>query len=367
MSQSFQDPIVIKKLQIKIKSLVSGLTDEKIKICHVCGTHEYTISHWGLRSLLPKNIEVIAGPGCPVCVCPNKDIEECIWLSKNGYILTTFGDMTRVPSNSGSLNSAKAEGGDVRIVYSFLDAIKLAKKNPKSKIVFFAIGFETTSPMVAIELLNQNIPSNLSILSSFRLVPPAMHLLMKQPDFSLDGFIAPGHVSTITGSGIYEPISTKYNVPIVVAGFEPVDVMLGIVSILEQMKKNIAKTENLYTRVVTREGNKIALKAMSNAFETIDAQWRGIGLVADSGYELAEQFKGSNIRCIEEIPESIGDDIPKGCRCADVILGKIYPEECPLFKRKCTLETPVGPCMVGTEGTCAIHAKFGGYFDLEEE
>ncbi len=249
MSQSFQDPHVIKILQTRIRDLASHFSDRKIKICHVCGTHEYTISHWGLRSLLPKNVEVIAGPGCPVCVCPNKDIEQSIWLSKNGFILTTFGDMTRVPSNSGSLISARAEGGDVRVVYSFLDAIKLAKKNQEKKVVFFAIGFETTSPMVAIELINQNIPPNLYILSSYRLVPPAMHLLMEQPDFSLNGFIAPGHVSSITGSGIYESISSKYRVPIVVAGFEPVDVMLGIVSVLEQMKRGIGQTENLYTRV----------------------------------------------------------------------------------------------------------------------
>ncbi|MHA1207242.1 MAG: hydrogenase formation protein HypD, partial [Candidatus Hodarchaeales archaeon] len=249
--KSYQDPDLINKLKIKISDIAAKL-EGKTKICHVCGTHEFTISHWGIRSLLPSNVEVIAGPGCPVCVCPNEDIEQAIWLGKNGYTLATFGDMSRVPSNQGSLLTARAEGASIQIVYSFLDVIKLAKKNPSKKIVFFAIGFETTAPTVAIELLNNKIPSNLSILSSYRLVPPAMYLLLEQPDIQVDGFIAPGHVSAITGSGMYEPISSKHQVPIVIAGFEPADVMFGILETLKQLATNQPHTENLYQRVVTR-------------------------------------------------------------------------------------------------------------------
>ncbi len=364
--KSYQDPDLINKLRSKISDIAEKI-DGKTKICHVCGTHEFTISHWGIRSLLPSNVEVIAGPGCPVCVCPNEDIEQAIWLAKNGYTLATFGDMSRVPSNQGSLLTARAEGASIQIVYSFLDVIKLAKKNPSKKIVFFAIGFETTAPTVAIELLNNNLPSNLSILSSYRLVPPAMYLLLEQPDIQVDGFIAPGHVSAITGSGMYEPISSKHQVPIVIAGFEPADVMFGILETLKQLTTNQPRTENLYQRVVTREGNTKALNAINTAYSIVDAKWRGIGEVPQSGLEIAETYSSYNIRLIEDIPKSKGRDIPKGCRCADVILGKIYPEKCSLFNKICTPENPVGPCMVGTEGTCAIHAKYGGYLSFDDE
>ncbi len=364
--KSYQDPEVVKKLARKITDLATQLGDRKVKICHVCGTHEYTVSHWGIRSLLPSNVEVIAGPGCPVCVCPNSDIEQAIWLAKNGYTLATFGDMSRVPSNQGSLLTARAEGAAIHIVYSFLDVIRLAKKNPTTQYVFFSIGFETTAPMVAIELINNRIPSNVSILSSHRLVPPAMELLLEQPDIQVDGFIAPGHVSAITGYGLYEPVSHKYQIPIVVVGFEPADVMFGILEVLQQLLRNQPRTENLYKRVVTHDGNKKALDAINTAYSVVDSQWRGIGIVKNSGLELAEQYNEFNIRLKEDIPISKGRDIPKGCRCADVILGKIYPRDCGLFNKKCTPENPVGPCMVGTEGTCAIHAKYGGYLSLDE-
>ena len=364
--KSYQDPDLINKLKLKISTIAEQIGD-KIKICHVCGTHEFTISHWGIRSILPSNVEVIAGPGCPVCVCPNEDIEQAIWLAKNGYILTTFGDMSRVPSNKGSLLAARAEGASIQIVYSFLDVLKLARKNPSQKIVFFAIGFETTAPVVAIELLNETLPPNLFILSSHRLVPPAMYLLLEQPDIQVDGFIAPGHVSAVTGSKMYRPISAKYEVPIVIAGFEPADVMFGILEILKQLERKQPHTENLYQRVVTEDGNSRALEAIDTAYKVVDAKWRGIGKVPKSGLELADEFSHHNIREIAEIPESEGRDIPKGCRCADVILGKIYPEKCGLFNTKCTPETPIGPCMVGTEGTCAIHAKYGGYLTFDDE
>ncbi|MHA1215048.1 MAG: hydrogenase formation protein HypD [Candidatus Hodarchaeales archaeon] len=360
MSSSYQDPNIIHSLKEKIHDLSSKI-EKKIRICHVCGTHEYTISHWGIRSLLPDNVEVIAGPGCPVCICPNEDIEQSIWLAKNGYTLATFGDMSRVPSNQGSLLGARAQGADVRIVYSFLDAIKLARQNKKEKFVFFSIGFETTAPIVAIELIKGNIPENLLILSSHRLVPPAMQLLLNEPDIPLSGFIAPGHVSAITGYQIYEPISEEFKVPIVVAGFEPADVMFGILAILKQVIESKAKTENLYSRVVTREGNKTALKAMEKAYSIVDAKWRGIGLIPDSGLEISKEFEQYNIRLQESLPQITNENMPKGCRCADVILGKTYPEKCPLFNNTCTPDNPIGPCMVGNEGTCAIHAKYGGH------
>ena len=365
--KSYQDPEIIKKLNQKILELSKELKNQKIKICHVCGTHEFTISHWGIRSLLPSNVEVIAGPGCPVCVCPNEDIEQAIWLAKNGYTLTTFGDMSRVPSSQGSLLTARASGAAIQIVYSFIDVIKLAKKNPTKNYVFFSIGFETTAPIVAIELMNEKLPSNVSILSSHRLVPPAMDLLMAQPDIQIDGFIAPGHVSTITGSSIYEPISRKNNIPIVVSGFEPVDVMMGIMEIMQQLVQEKPHTKNLYTRAVTSKGNIKAQEAIDTAYQVVDSKWRGIGIVPKSGLEIANQYESVNIRLLEEIPISGEQDIPKGCRCADVILGKIYPAKCALFNTRCTPENPIGPCMVGTEGTCAIHAQYGGYINMADE
>ncbi len=364
MSNSFRDPAIIGDLKTKIDKLAKVLGDRKIRICHVCGTHEYTISHWGIRSLLPDNVELIAGPGCPVCICPTSDIEQSIWLARNNYTLTTFGDMSRVPSNSGSLIKARAEGADVRVVYSFLDSMKLAKKRPQQNFVFFSIGFETTAPIVAIELIRERIPENLFILNSHRLVPPAMNLLLEIPDIPLNGFIAPGHVSAITGYGLYEPISRENKIPIVVAGFEPADVMFSILAILKQITQSRAETENLYSRVVSRNGNTMALSAMAKAYRIIDANWRGIGTVPASGYELKDKYAKFNIRSREKLPIIGGSDTPKGCRCAEIILGKIQPRECPLFNKKCTPENPVGACMVGSEGTCAIHAKFGGYLDL---
>lgn len=363
--KSYKNSEIAKDIVDKINKTTDTIQKDNIRIMHVCGTHEHTISHGGIRSLLHNKIEVISGPGCPVCICPSTDIEHAVWLSKNDYVVATFGDMSRVPSPKGSLLQSKATNGKVETVYSFLDAIKLARNNKNKNIVFFAIGFETTAPMVAIELLNTNLPKNLSVLCTHRLVPPALTFLLNDPEIDIDGFIAPGHVSVITGTGIYKPISDGYNVPCVVAGFEPVDILLGILATVKQIKEGKGKTENIYPRAVTEEGNLAALNAMDQAYDIVDSVWRGIGTIPQSGYELKEEFSDHNIRKITSLPSIEEQQMPKGCRCSEVILGKIMPKECPLFLSKCKPEDPIGPCMVGDEGTCQIHAKFGGQISFK--
>ncbi len=324
---------------------------------HICGTHEDSISKWGIRSLLPDNIRVIAGPGCPVCVCPAEDVGQAIEHAKKGRTIITFGDMLKVPSASlDSLDTVRAAGADIRMVYSARDAVNMAEGEPEKEFIWFGVGFETTIPMTAFEII-KGLPSNLKVLPSYRIVPPAMTLLCEDPDFPLDGFICPGHVSVIIGTTPYEPYAAKYRTPCAIAGFEPVDVMLGVKSILAQLSNDEPIVDNVYTRVVRSEGNPAALAAIKKAFKLVDAKWRGIGVIPQSGYDLADEFAHVRAETISLPP--VSQDFYKGCLCGAVILGKAHPTDCPHFMRRCTTDTPLGPCMVSDEGTCSIVAKFG--------
>ncbi len=313
----------------------------------------------GLRALLPRTLEVKSGPGCPVCVTSPEEIEAVIQLAKQpGITVTTFGDMLRVPSSVGSLADARAMGGNVRVVYSIQDSVRLARQDPSRQYVHFAIGFETTAPATAIELLGDP-PPNFSIVSSHKLIPPAMEHLLNAGEVRIDGFICPGHVSTIIGVEPYLPITSRYSVPQVITGFEPIDVLIAIAMILRQIENGQAKVENEYTRSVRHTGNVKAQEAMKNAFDLCDANWRGIGKIVASGYRLKKQYSAHDAIVRFGLNLDKTYEMPEGCRCGELLRGLIYPEQCPLFGKTCTISHPVGPCMVTREGACYVMARFG--------
>jgi hydrogenase expression/formation protein HypD len=352
-SLRFRDPNLAKRVAQKIKELAPK--EGIVKICHVCGTHEWTITHYGLRSLLPSNIEVIAGPGCPVCILPASEIDEAVMLAQKGIAITCFGDVLRVPGSKMSLLDAKAEGGDVRVVYSVGDAVKMAKKEASKQFAFFAVGFETTSPSTAVEVV-KNPPRNMGFLISHRIIPPAMKLLVGMKDLSLNGFIAPGHVSTIIGLKAYRDLP-KYGIPTIVAGFEPLDILFAVYMILKQLKENKPRLENEYVRAVTWEGNIKAQELMSKVFDVVDGRWRGLGTIPLSSFQLQEEYEAWDSRLKHDVRVEKGVDLQHGCRCHLIVIGKIKPTECPLFMKACTPQKPVGACMVSSEGTCRIWAR----------
>lgn len=330
-----------------------------VKLMHVCGTHEQSIVQYGLRSLLPENVEVIAGPGCPVCITPRRDIDTAVFLAKKGVILATFGDMYGVPSAE-SLSDARSKGADIRIVYSITNAVEIAKKNPGKEVVHFGIGFETTAPTTAVVV--RDAPENFSVLCCHRLIPPALMFLLGLGEIDIQGFIDPGHVSTIIGTRPYEVISEVYKVPQVIAGFEAEDLLMGILMLLKQLKEGRSEVENEYTRVVKEEGNVVAQKMMKEAFEVVDADWRALPRIPESGYEISRKYEECNAR--KKFEDVLSEfvctaDEPKGCRCGEVLRGLVYPEECLLFRKVCKPENPVGPCMVSREGSCNIRYRYG--------
>ena len=351
----FRDPKLTKQVTKHIQKIAP---DYKVKLCHVCGTHEWTVTHFGLRSLLPENVEVIAGPGCPVCILPAAEIDEAIELALKGVTITTFGDVLRVPGSNSSLAEARAKGGDVRIVYSINDAVKMAEQETQKEFVFFAIGFETTAPSTANEVL-KGPPENLSFLVSHRLIPPAMELLLGIGDLHIDGFIAPGHVSTIIGLEPYEVFANAYRMPVVVAGFEPLDVFFAVDLLLQQVKEGAARLENEYDRAVKWEGNPKALKLINRCFDVVDGGWRGLGRLPASAFALRDDFQRWDAREKHGVKIETGKDILPGCQCHLVMIGKIKPNECPMFGEACTPTNPKGACMVSSEGTCRIWIKHG--------
>jgi hydrogenase expression/formation protein HypD len=354
---NYRDPELAKRIGEKIRQLTPK--DKTVKICHVCGTHEWTISHFGIRSLLPQNIEVIAGPGCPVCILPASEVDAAIELAKKGVVVVCFGDVLRVPGSHGSLLDAKADGADVRIVYSTSDAVKMAQNEPQRDFVFFAVGFETTAPSTAIEV-GQKPVGNLSFLIAHRVVPPAMELLAKMPELSLNGFIAPGHVSTIIGVKPYAVFPEKYHLPTVVAGFEPLDLLFAVYMIVKQLSEGKPRLENEYSRAVNWEGNVKAQRLISEVFRVVDGKWRGLGTIPNSTLELKERYVKYDAVRKYNVKLQDGIDSQPGCRCHLVVIGKIKPDACPLFLEACTPQNPVGACMVSMEGTCRVWAKTVG-------
>jgi len=355
MSFYLRDKKISEKIIQDLKKL-----KQNFQIMHVCGTHQDTLVRFGLNHLFQQcNIKILQGPGCPICVTTPREIEECLFLAREGITIATFGDMVRVPGEQESLKSLREQGYDVNIVYGIHDAVKLAHK--KKEVVFMAIGFETTAPSTASILLN-NPPSNFSILNCHRYVPPVLQYIMKQGDIQLDGIIEPGHVSAIIGVHPYEFLSHTYGIPQVVTGFEPVDLLMGVWMIIQQIKRNIARVENEYSRVVKYEGNSKALAIMKKVFTPKDIKWRGFPVIPGSFMALREEFRGYDARIrYEDVLQEISTrelKEPPGCRCGDVLRGIISSHECPLFGTQCTPRTPVGPCMVSQEGSCSIEYRY---------
>jgi hydrogenase expression/formation protein HypD len=352
----FRDPELTRRVADKIKKLAPS--KGTVRICHVCGTHEWTITHYGLRSLLPPSVEVIAGPGCPVCIVPASEIDEAVQLALKGVVVICFGDVLRVPGSKMSLLDARAEGADVRVVYGVGDAVKMARKERTKEFGFFAIGFETTIPSTAVEITSKP-PSNLSFLISHRLIPPAMKMLVEMKDLNLNGFIAPGHVSTIIGLKPYEDFPTLYHMPTVVAGFEPLDLLFSIDMILKQLKEGKPRLENEYVRAVHWEGNVKAQKLMRKVFDVEDGRWRGLGSIPSSKNKLRKEYTVYDAHLKYDVKVEEGVDLQPGCKCHLVVIGKVKPSDCALFMKACTPQKPVGACMVSSEGTCRIWARAG--------
>jgi len=336
--------------------------DVNLKFMHVCGTHQDTLVKHGLDDLLKKcGIEIGQGPGCPVCVTTAKEIEEMLLLAKKGKTVTTFGDMMKVPGEKYSLQSMKAEGCDVRTVYGIEDAVSIAEKNKDKDIVFMAVGFETTAPTTASVLL-RGPPDNFSVLSCHRLIPPALKAILDMGEIKIDGLIEPGHVSTIIGTKPYEFISKKYHIPQVVAGFEPLDLLMGAWMLVEQIEHETAFVQNEYTRAVHEEGNVKAKKVIDEVFEPSDKKWRGFPTIPQSSLDLRGRFDEYNaLKKYEDELKEIKDKEfkePKGCMCGELLRGLLSPQDCPLFGTRCKPESPVGPCMVSIEGSCNIEYRY---------
>jgi hydrogenase expression/formation protein HypD len=323
---------------------------------HVCGSHEWTITHHGVRSLLPENVEVRAGPGCPVCVTPAADIDAAVNLALDGKTILTYGDMSRAKGSIHSLAEARTLGGDVRVVYSVHDAVEIARSRQEKEFVFFAVGFETTTPATAYEIL-EGPPSNLRFLTSYRYVPSAVEAVSRSPDLRVDAFINAGHAATITGMKAYKPCFDECRKSMVFSGFEPLDVLISIAMILEQIRTNEPKMENEYTRSVTWEGNLKAQSTMWKTFDLSEGYWRGVATIPQSSLNLREEFSQLDAREQYGLTaKNTGEGFVKNARCADVIVGKIDPPECPLYMKECTPAGPLGPTMVSSEGTCKIWA-----------
>jgi hydrogenase expression/formation protein HypD len=329
-------------------------------LMEVCGTHTMAIARSGIRDLLPPHIKLLSGPGCPVCVTSQGDIDAVIQLAQDtGITLLTFGDMMRVPGSEMSLQEARSQGADVRVVYSPLDALQIARQNPGREMVFLGIGFETTAPTVGITIEQAYAEgvSNFSVLSLHKVVPPALEVIFSDPDMKLDGLICPGHVSLVIGLQPYRELVEKYKKPCVVTGFETLDILEGLYMLLRQIEAGQAKAEIQYRRVVKPDGNPIARELLSRVFRPVTARWRGLGDIPGSGLALHETYAAFDAARRFDIAE-IEDKPIKGCACGSILTGKISPEQCALFGKSCTPLKPVGPCMVSQEGACAAYYRY---------
>jgi len=338
---------------------------KKARFMEFCGGHTVTILKHGIRQLLPPTIKMLSGPGCPVCVTDNADLDKAIALAQiPGVILTTFGDMLKVPGSRSSLQEAKADGADVRVVYSTMDALQVARENPTKSVVFLGIGFETTAPTIAVSVLQaeQEGIDNYYVLSLHKLCPPAIKVLLDSGEVKLSGLICPGHVSAIIGSKPWEFIASDYGIPCVISGFEPLDVLQCIDMLVTQIENGDSRVEIAYRRGVRPEGNQRALELMNYVFDTCPARWRGIGIVPDSGLKLGKEFERFDAELAFEIEPSPAFE-PKGCLCGDILRGVKTPQDCKLFAKVCTPESPVGPCMVSSEGSCAAYYFYGAGYE----
>lgn len=356
--EDFESPEAARALAGRIAQLARG--QGPIRLMHLCGTHEQSLNQHALRQLLPENLEIVPGPGCPVCVCPVEDIDQAVTLARQpGVTVLTFGDMIRVPGTVESLQQAKKEGARLEVLYSPLDAIGKAQARPEEEFVFFSVGFETTVAGVA-GLAAAKLPKNLTFLMANRYMPPVLRLLMEIHDESLQGFLLPGHAAIITGLEPYRFMETEFKLPCAVAGFEPTDVLYGILGLLEQIEAGRAKVENLYQRAVRDEGNRTAWELIGRVFELGPGIWRGIDRIPGSAFRLKDEYAHLDaLKRHAARPDYAPRAHPPGCQCHRIMLGEKRPTDCGHFRGTCTPNQPLGPCMVSVEGTCYSWFRYG--------
>ena len=362
----YRSPDVARNLYDQIAALVARITDvagsDHFKFMEVCGGHTHTIYRHGIEHVLPSTVELVHGPGCPVCVIPMGRVDDAIAVAETpGVIFTSFGDMMRVPGGNGNLLEAKARGADVRFVYSPLDALRIASETPDRDVVFFAVGFETTAPSTALTLLRARElgVTNFTVFCNHVTIVPPIKAILESPDLRLDGFLGPGHVSTVVGNRPYRFVTEQYRKPLVTAGFEPLDILQAIDMLLAQIREGRCEVENQYTRVVKDEGNPRALAALAEVFELRPHfEWRGLGFISQSALKLRPEFAPFDAELRYSVPGVRVAD-PKACQCGEVLKGVIKPWECKVFGTACTPETPIGTCMVSSEGACAAYYNFG--------
>lgn len=355
-AEEYRDPAIAKSLVHQLTSV----SQTPVRLMEVCGTHTMAIFRHGIRALLPRTITLLSGPGCPVCVTAQGDIDAFVALARRPDVtLATFGDLMRVPGSGSSLQRETAEGADVRVVYSAMDAVQLAAKRPDREVIFLGVGFETTAPTIAAAVISarQMNLKNFSIYCAHKTVPVALKALMDNPSVQIDGFLLPGHVSVIIGLNAYRPFFDQYQTPSVVAGFEPVDVLRGVLELVTMLEKGRPGLGNVYPRAVSAEGNIQAQHVLDKVFEPCDASWRGLGVIPGSGLSIRPEYADFDaVRRFDlevvETPE------PKGCACGEILSGTKTPPECALFRKACTPMNPVGPCMVSSEGTCAAYYRY---------
>ena len=354
---TYRDGEIAEKLAVLLKNQ-KGL--RPVRFMEVCGTHTVSICRHGIRDLMPPEITLTSGPGCPVCVTATADIDAFVKAAEiENSIITTFGDLLRVPGSHSSLQEARAEGADIRTVYSSLDALQIARQNPDRQVIFLGVGFETTTPTVAAAIItaDQENIQNFSVISSNKVMPPALEALLADPAIQIDGLICPGHVSIMIGADAYEPFVSQYNIPCVIAGFEPIDILKAVIMLAGQVKKGTPKVEIAYDRAVNREGNRQAMEVMYKVFEPADPLWRGLTIIPDSGLEIRVEYDRFNARKRFDIAISEAKD-PAGCACGDVLKSIKTPADCKLFGTACIPEHPIGPCMVSGEGSCGAYYKY---------
>jgi len=364
----FRDPVKARALADKLERVTAEIGRAPISLMHVCGSHEQAIAKYGLRSILPKPLDLIMGPGCPVCVTDLPEVDEAVVLAQDGKVVATYGDMVRVPGTAQSLADAQTEGARVEVIYSAAQAVELARQSDED-VVFFSTGFETTAVATAAIVLRGDLPPNFSILSAHKYVPPAMELVAQIPETKVEGFLAAGHAATITGWGIFEPFVERYGIPVVVAGFEPLDILAGLVRLVELIRDNVARVENMYPRCVTHEGNRVAQEQMWRVFRTAGGIWRGIANVPDGNLRLRDEYAHLDARArydidIGRLRPQVPSTLTEACICGAIMSGLATPTDCELFGKGCDPENPVGACMVSSEGTCKIWFQYGGHPDL---
>ncbi|WP_396611338.1 hydrogenase formation protein HypD [Haloferax sp. S1W] len=363
----FRDPQKARAIADSLTQIASELDDPPATIMHVCGSHEQAIAKFGLRSMLPDTVRLIMGPGCPVCITDMPEVDEAVALAEQGVTVVTYGDMLKVPGTTKSLDDARAEGADVRVIYSAADAADIAAEED-GEVVFFATGFETTAAPTA-AVIQSDLPENLSVLSAHKYVPPAMDIVAEMPDTDIQGYLAAGNAAIITGSGVFEGLVDRHGLPVVVGGFEPLDILAGITKLVEMIRDDEAAVENAYPRCVTHEGNELAQERLWEVFEAVGGQWRGIAHIPNANLRIRDDYAAVNARERFEIDTSHLRDtsasrLADDCICGDIMAGVADPVDCAMFGEECTPESPVGACMVSSEGTCKIWHEYGGRPDI---